>query len=267
MGSCKAGFLNGCLPGSGFRPASGEELRWPATPTLGGSRQRLELVDHEPAEGVLLEDAASNRFVHLAQVSDREGVAQQSVGVRMRPVLPTQAPNREFDDRKVVVGQSQPNGKWHDASARRVSQPFKLWEREHVKVCHGQDPAAVVSLRVVEDMELLWFATSDSSLLVKGSAYGVGESLAPVQERARQGPAGPRFSGLRWAANEQDAKLRRLAVSRRDHRHERGVDRDRGPGIVGEGAARFVAKCRLPGHLIILSDPCATVFPISAVLI
>jgi len=88
-----------------------------------------------------------------------------------------------------------------------------------------------------------------------------------MEERARQRPTRERANRLRRSPNKQDAQARRATFASGDHGHEGGIDRYGWPGVVGEGSTVVVTKYRIFIHRTILSDECALICLISAILI
>ena len=79
---------SGCGQHPTTSATAGEEASGPAHPTNRLVRQFDELIDHEPAEGVLLQGGAGNGLVHDPQVGDGERIRQQVPWVRRCSVFP-----------------------------------------------------------------------------------------------------------------------------------------------------------------------------------
>ncbi len=185
-----------------------------------------------PAERVDLPIRRRHRCVHLMELREGEFlIADQAFGVRCGGIEPMHLLHRIVHDRVLPVRQStltcDADGTVHDGRQleirRRREGRGEARERQGQQVGHGHDPAAVIALGVVEEVQLPWAASvevcgGEAALLLQGHRDGLGKTLAFADESAGQSPravlvsmpAHQEQTHLACGINGQDALVDRL---------------------------------------------------------
>ncbi len=190
---------------------------------------------HRAPESVTLQRVPGNRFMCSPQLTQREFVSEQPVGIRLSEITEAEVIDGAVDNAGMVIGEVSRGPRRHEPgglgeAGRQPIEPYDFDVRD------GQHPAALVAMRVVEHVELAGMQSADVGFLAQRSVDRVGKCLTLVQKGARQRPA-----STGWAAHLQNHQPD--VVIQRQHS---GVDGDRRAHVVGEGAS--VAAAPSTGH-------------------
>lgn len=103
---------------------------------------------------------SGNRFVCQSQLAQSELAAEQPVGVRLSSVAGAQVIEGAGDDAGVVMGEASWGPHWHKPGGFGEAGRKPI-ERYHFDVRDGQNPAALITMRVVEHMQLARMQSAD----------------------------------------------------------------------------------------------------------
>ncbi|GAA1561869.1 hypothetical protein GCM10009691_39610 [Brevibacterium picturae] len=167
--------------------------------------------------------------MQLTQLSERELIRQQPERVWCALMQGTQTVHRDPHD-LLMLGTELT----HRMHGRQFSPPrilrirfglrgtcvteSHISRRQHVEVGHRDHPATIITIRLVEDMELDGGAIDEPRLFAQTPCDSLGESFLGTQNRARQLP-----NSIAGMCEEH------VQATSGNGAEDRGVDRDRGP--------------------------------------
>ena len=176
------------------------------------------------AEVRRVERLAQHGLVHLAQLGEREGLAEE--GVRDPAVLElvAQPPEGVLDDAVVVegeLGQLVGGEPAHVLAVGRLLRELLAHERP---VDDRDDAAGRGAVEVAEGVELLEVGGRELGGLEELARGGLGEALGLIRPSAGQRP--PAVERLAGAPHERDREHHPLALGRGPQGEDHGRDRE-----------------------------------------